>query len=147
MTPSFLRPVTVAALACAATLAFASPSLAAITHLKASLDGAHEVPPTDSKGKGTVTGTYNSATKMLSWHGTYSGLTGPATAAHFHAGLPGKNGGVVVPIFAGKTAKTPFKGSKKLTDAQAQAMLAGGWYVNIHTKAHPGGEIRGQFTK
>ncbi len=83
----------------------------------------------------------------LSWDGTYSGLSGPATAAHFHKGAPGKNGGVVVPLFAGKTAKSPFKGSKKITAAQAKDLMAGDWYLNIHTKAHPPGEIRGQLTK
>ena len=105
------------------------------------------MPPNDSKGTGTVNATYDSASKMLTWNGTYSGLTGPATAAHFHAGAPGKNGGVVVPIFAGKTAKSPFEGSKKLTADQAARQMGGDWYVNIHTAAHKPGEIRGQLTK
>ncbi len=146
MTKPIRRPL-LAAVACAATLAFAAPSLAATVHMKADLKGASEVPPTNSKGTGKVDVTYNTTSKMLSWKGSYSGLTGPATAAHFHAGAPGKNGGVVVPIFAGTTAKSPFSGSKKLTAAQATQLESGGWYVNIHTKAHPGGEIRGQVIK
>ena len=136
-----------AALACAAALAFASPSLAEMMHFKASASGSHEVPPNDSKGTATVSATYNTANKMLSWQGTYSDLSGAATAAHFHKGAPGKNGGVVVPLFAGKTAKSPFKGSKKITAAEAKDLMAGDWYINIHTKAHPPGEIRGQLTK
>lgn len=136
-----------AALACTAALAFATPSMAAMTQFKADLKAANEVPPNDSKGTGEVTATYDSATKTLSWKGSYSGLTGPATAAHFHAGAPGKNGGVIVPIFAGPTAKSPFAGSKTLTDAQAEQMMSGGWYVNIHTAKNKGGEIRGQVTK
>jgi hypothetical protein len=137
----------VAALACMAAFAFASPSFAATVTLKTSLSGANEVPPNDSKGTGAVTATYNTSSKKLSWKGSYSGLSGPATAAHFHAGAPGKNGGVVIPIFAGKTAGSPFEGSKTLTAAQADAMLSGGWYVNVHTAAHKAGEIRGQLEK
>jgi hypothetical protein len=142
-----IRRSLLAALACTAALAFATPSLAAMVHMKADLKGASEVPSNDSKGTGKVDVTYNTASKMLSWKGSYSGLSGPATAAHFHAGAPGKNGGVIVPIFAGKSAKSPFSGSKKLTDAQATQLESGDWYVNIHTAAHKAGEIRGQVVK
>ena len=136
-----------AALACAAALAFASPSLAEMVHFKASASSAQEVPPNDSKGTATVNATYDTATMTLSWDGTYSGLSGPATAAHFHRGAPGKNGGVVVPIFAGASAKSPFKGSRQLTDEQSKELMAGLLYLNIHTAAHKAGEIRGQLTK
>ena len=136
-----------AALACTAALALASPSMAAMVAMKADLKASNEVPPNDSKGTGKVDVTYDTATKTLSWKGTYSGLSGPATAAHFHAGVAGKNGGVVVPIFAGPAAKSPFEGSKKLTDAQATELENGGWYVNIHTAKNKAGEIRGQVVK
>ena len=136
-----------AALACAAALAFASPSLAEIVHLKATASGAQEVPPNDSKGTATVNVTYDTASQMLTWDGTYANLSGPATAAHFHKGAPGKNGGIVVPLFAGPTAKSPFKGSKKITAAEGSDLLAGQLYLNVHTAAHPAGEIRGQLTK
>jgi hypothetical protein len=142
-----IRRSLLAALACTAALAFATPSMAAMTQFKADLKASNEFPPNDSKGTGEVTATYDSASKTLSWKGSYSGLTGPATAAHFHAGAPGKNGGVVVPIFAGPTAGSPFSGSKTLTNAQAAQLMSGGWYVNIHTAAHKGGEIRGQVVK
>jgi CHRD domain len=142
-----IRRSILAALACTAALAFAAPAMAAMVNMKADLKASNEVPPNDSKGTGEVTATYDSATMMLSWKGTYSGLSGPATAAHFHAGLPGKNGGVVVPIFAGPKAGSPFSGSKKLTADQAAALESGGWYVNIHTAKNKGGEIRGQVMK
>jgi CHRD domain len=134
-----------AALACTAVLAIASTSMAANVNLKADLKAASEVPPTDSKGSGSVTATYDTASKKLSWKGSVSGLSGPATAAHFHSGEVGKNGGVAVPI-AGAD-KGAFEGSATLTDAQAEELMAGKWYVNVHTAANKGGEIRGQMTK
>jgi len=144
MTSPVLRSA-LAALACAAALAFASPSMAAMVNFKADLKASNEVPPNDSKGSGALTATYDDASKKLSWKGNVTGLSGPATAAHFHAGDPGKNGAVVVPI-AGAD-KGAFEGSATLTDAQAADMMAGKWYVNVHTAANKGGELRGQLTK
>jgi hypothetical protein len=146
MTAMFLRPA-LAVLACAGVLAIATPSMADMTKMKAALKASNEVPPADSKGAGSVDVTYDSASKKLSWKGTYTGLSGPATAAHFHTGEAGKNGGVAVPIFQGDAAKSPFEGSATLTDAQAADLMAGKLYVNIHTAANKGGEIRGQVTK
>jgi hypothetical protein len=126
-------------------LVFASPSMAAMINLKADMKASNEVPSNSSKGSGSITATYDDASKKLSWKGSVSGLSGPATAAHFHIGEAGKNGGVVIPI-AGAD-KGAFEGSATLTDAQAADMLAGKWYVNVHTAANKGGEIRGQLTK
>ncbi len=89
-----------------------------------------------------MTATFDTASKQLSWKGSVSGLTGPATAAHFHAGESGKNGAVVVPITGAD--KGSFEGSATLTDAQAEELMAGKWYVNVHTAANKAGEIRGQ---
>lgn len=144
MTTTFLRPA-VAALALISTLALITPSTAATVNLKADLKAASEVPPTDSKGSGSVTAIFDTDSKKLTWKGAVSGLSGPATAAHFHAGDVGKNGGVVVPI-AGAD-KGSFEGSATLTDAQAAELMAGKWYVNVHTAANKGGEVRGQVTK
>jgi hypothetical protein len=81
----------------------------------------------------------------LSWRITYSGLSGPPTAAHFHGpAQPSTNAGVAVPI---PNVATSPQGSATLTDAQAADLLAGRYYINIHTAANPGGEIRGQVTK
>jgi CHRD domain-containing protein len=146
MTTRYLPPA-LAAVPYAAAPTFAAPSMAATVNMKADMKASSEVPVNDSKGTGVVTATYDTATKKLTWKGTYSGLTGPATAAHFHAGEPGKNGAIVIPVFQGGEAKSPFEGSAVLTDAQASDLLAGRWYFNIHTAANKGGEIRGQVTK
>ena len=54
---------------------------------------------------------------------------------------PGKNAGIMIPL---KDVASGAQGSATLTDAQAAALKDGKMYVNIHTKAHPGGEIRAQ---
>jgi CHRD domain len=97
-----------------------------------------------STGKGTATASLDTATKTLTWTVDYSGLSGPATAAHIHGPAdPGANAGIVVP-FTGDLA-SPIKGSATLTDAQIAQLEAGKWYVNIHTEANKPGEIRGQL--
>ncbi len=131
-------------LACSAALVLASPSFADTVKMKTEMKGASEVPPTTSKGTGSVTATYDTASKKLSWKGSYKDLSGPATAAHFHSGETGKNGPVVIPI---SPNASPFEGSATLTDAQAAELMGGKWYVNVHTDANKGGEIRGQVTK
>jgi CHRD domain len=133
-----------ATLALGAAVAFAGPAFA--DKMKATLSGADEVPANTSAGKGTADIDYDAASKKLTWKLTYSGLTGPATAAHFHGPAEaGKNATVAVPITGAATS--PAEGSATLTDAQAADLLAGKYYVNVHTAANPGGEIRGQVTK
>jgi hypothetical protein len=136
---------TLAAFACTLAIVVASPSMAATMNFKASLNGKSEVPPNTTAGTGTVTATYDTASKKLTWKGSYSGLTGPATAAHFHGPAPvGKNAGVMVPISPNGPS---FEGSATLSDAQAKALADGDIYVNIHTATNKAGEIRGQLTK
>jgi CHRD domain len=133
-----------AVFACSAALVLASASFAETVKMKTEMKGTTEVPPTTSKGTGSVTATYDTASKKLSWKGSYKDLSGPATMAHFHSGEAGKNGPVVVPI---SPNTSPFEGSATLTDAQAAELMAGKWYINVHTEANKGGEIRGQVTK
>jgi hypothetical protein len=131
--------------AVAALLAIASPSFADTMKFKADLKGSSEVPPNQSAGTGSVTATYDTGTKVLTWDGSYAGLSGPATAAHFHGPAEaGKNAGVAVPI---APATSPLHGTATLTDTQAADLMAGHWYVNVHTEANKGGEIRGQLSK
>ncbi|MGO4716415.1 CHRD domain-containing protein [Bradyrhizobium sp. 2TAF24] len=123
----------------------AGPARADKVAMKAALSGSAEVPATTSKGTGSADITYDTASKTLSWKLSYSGLSGPATTAHFHGPAEaGKNSGVAVPI---PNSASGTEGSATLTDAQAADLLAGKYYVNVHTAANPGGEIRGQVTK
>ena len=133
-----------ATLALGAAIAFAGPAFA--EKMKVTLDGKSEVPPNTSAGTGTADVDYDAATKKLTWKLTYSGLSGPATAAHFHGpGEAGKNAGVAVAI--PNATSSPAEGSATLTDAQAADLTSGKFFINVHTAANPGGEIRGQVTK
>jgi hypothetical protein len=105
------------------------------------LSASNEVPPNASGGSGTAKVELDGS--VVKWTVTYSGMTGPVTAGHFHGPAPaGSNAGVVVP-FAGPLA-SPIVGSATLTSAQVDQLKAGMWYVNLHTAANPGGELRGQ---
>jgi len=110
----------------------------------ANLDGNAEVPPSTAAGTGTIEATFNKDTSVLTWKVTYSNLNGPVTAAHLHGPADAKsNAGVVVP-FTGDLL-SPIEGKATLTPAQAADLLAGKWYVNLHTKTHPAGAIRAQL--
>ena len=108
----------------------------------ARLNGASEVPPVATSGSGSGAVSYDAKTRTMKWTITWSGLSGPATMAHFHGpAAPGANAGVSVPI---DDVTSPSTGSAVLTDAQAADLKAGRLYINIHTAANPKGEIRGQ---
>ncbi len=133
-----------AGMAVAATL-IAAPAFAETVMFKATLSAAEEVPAGTSKGIGTTDVTFDTATRKASWKGTYSGLSGPVTGSHFHGPAEkGKNAGVALAIEA---KASPFEGMATLTDAQAKDLMAEMLYVNLHTTAHPDGEIRGQVVK
>jgi hypothetical protein len=133
----------------AALLAFTSRSRAATTTFKTTMNGATEVPSNTTAGTGAATITLDPDTNKITWNVTFSGLTGPATAVHIHGPAPaGKNAGVMVWLSEkGKTATSPVSGSATVTAAQASDMMNGQTYVNVHTAANPGGEIRGQLAK
>jgi hypothetical protein len=79
------------------------------------------------------------------WSITFTGLTGPASAALFHGpAAPGTTAGAMVNAGA-NTLDSPMKGSIYLTPGQITDLIAGNWYINVYTSANPDGEIRGQL--
>jgi CHRD domain len=125
---------------------WAGLALAAAESFQVALSGSQTVPPVESSGKGVATITYDPATHLVGWTITYSGLSGPVTMAHFHGPAgKGENAGVQLWLTRqGSPAENPIKGQATLTPEQAKDFIAGKWYVNLHTKDHPAGEIRGQ---
>ena len=121
----------------------ASPATAAVTWLTARLDGAQA--GTASPGVGTGRMSYDDVTRRLTWSISWSGLQGTASAMHFHGpAAPGANAGVQVGI---GVASNPISGSSIISAAQATNLLAGLYYLNIHTSTAGGGEIRGQVLR
>jgi hypothetical protein len=114
--------------------------------VSAKLTAKAEVPAQtvkNAKGAGSFTGTL--AGNKLTWKLTFSGLTGPANAAHIHMGKAGKAGNVLVPLCAGAKCKSGVHGTATLTAAVLKAVRSHGAYVNVHTAKNPNGEIRGQL--
>jgi len=131
--------------ACALALAAFSGAATRATTWETTLGAAQEVPAQvvkNTAAHGTFKGTLNGST--LTWTLTFSGLTGPATAAHIHMGAKGTSGNVVVPLCA--PCKSPVKGSSKISTALKTAFTKHDLYVNVHTLKNPNGEIRGQLT-
>ena len=119
---------------------------AAVVSYKAALSPASEVPPVQGQARGTAAVNVDDATKQASWRVDYTGLSGPATAAHIHCGAAaGANAGVGVALGTGPTAASPMQGSGAMTDAQLAQLKSGQCYVNVHTDANKGGELRGQL--
>lgn len=110
--------------------------------IKVTLSGANEVPPvtTAAAGSGTVTVGMDGA---VSGGVSTSGIA--ATAAHIHEAAAGKNGPVVVPMTKSGDNMWVIGAGAKLTEAQMASLKAGNLYVNVHSAANPGGELRGQL--
>jgi hypothetical protein len=110
------------------------------------LSGAQCVPPVETGGKGTADLTYDPASRVVTWNIPYSGLSSATTMAHFHGpAKQGENGPALIWLSVqGSPPANPITGSATLTPDQAKQFSAGTWYINVHTKSYPAGEIRGQ---
>ncbi|MCC6983220.1 MAG: CHRD domain-containing protein [Bauldia sp.] len=125
------------------SLLAATPASAQNVNYTAELTGAAEVPPVTTEATGNVRVSFGQTSKRLVYTITYSGLSGPATAAHFHGpAAADANAPPVIPIEGDLTS--PISGSVILTDEQVGMLEGDQLYFNIHTAANPGGEIRGQ---
>jgi CHRD domain len=142
---SSLSRRTVFALAGVACFAFAGGASAADMSFKVQLSGAQQVPPITTPAKGTADITFDPATRMVKWHITYNDVSSAITMAHFHDGAMGKNGPVKIWLTKkGSPVSSPIDGEATLTPEEAKQFEAGDWYINVHSKDHPAGEIRGQ---
>ena len=137
-------------LLCAFTFGIAtisSSSQASLITLTADLNGAQANIGlgTGSLGSGIANMLFDDVSNEFSWDISWSGLSSNALAAHFHGpGLPNQNSGVQVPI---DFTINPTSGSALISAVQATELLAGLWYINIHTAQFGGGEIRGQVIR
>ena len=123
---------------------FINSANAAIIHLEADIDGAQADAGTGtgSLSTGSAAITFDTDTSLLSWNISWTPLESGETAAHFHGpALPGQNAGVEVGI---GVESNPAIGEATLSAQEQSDMLAGLWYINIHSNAFPSGEIRGQ---
>ncbi len=117
------------------------------TEFYATLGGAYEVPPVDTRGNGWMKATYRPATRVLEYQLVVSGLSGPVTMAYLHG--PARIDQVapqVAPINVPFVAdRSIVRDGVTLTAQQADEVMAGLWYVNVRTDRFPDGEIRGQL--
>lgn len=120
-----------------------TPAPAPTTTFLATMSGSSEVPANASTATGTATLTFNTVTKIFSVTVTYSGVT--ATAAHIHKGAAGVSGSVIFPF---SVITSPITYTSAALDATMESDLnANLYYVNVHSAAFAGGEIRGQLIK
>jgi hypothetical protein len=112
------------------------------------MNGAQETPPVTTSATGTIEATYSKLSKTLSYKVTFSGLSGNATAAHIHGpGEVGIKADVLQTFtFPAKTSGT-YSGTLFIDGVKIkeEELIAGRYYINIHTAANPAGEIRGQL--
>jgi len=135
---------TLAIVALMAGILAGSASMATAGEIKVNLSGDQEVPPvqTSATGNGTI---MVEDDKSVKGKITTSGIKG--TGAHIHEGAPGKSGPDIITLKKTSENEWSLPGDAKLTDAQYDAYKAGSLYINIHSDANKGGEIRGQLKR
>lgn len=137
-----MRRTLLAGVSVVTMLVVALAGVASAADVKVMLSGAQEVPPvtTSASGSGTIT---VGDDMSISGSVTTTGVAG--TAAHIHMAAAGQNGSVIVPLTKSGDNGWAVPAGTKLTDAQFAAFKAGNLYVNVHSDANKGGEIRGQI--
>ena len=110
------------------------------------LTGEQQAPPLRTSGIGTAIVQLDTSTGAVSVAGRYRNLIGNAIAAHIHGNARrGANAGVRIGLTVSGGTGGTFSGSGMLNAAQVRDLLDGLMYVNVHSIAHPGGEIRAQI--
>lgn len=128
------------------TLLLSTVASAATTSWTAKLEGSQEVPPVTTSAGGSVSFTFDDASKVLSGTITITGLSDTnVTLVHIHSGAAGQNGPVEATL--GQPSSGTIQVNQTLTAAQEAALDKGELYVNIHTAANQNGELRGQLQK
>lgn len=138
-----------AGIAAAAMLSFVGSAAAAEFVFETTLSGANEVPANDSPATGFATGVYDDVANTFTFEWSISGLLGSPSSpgSHIHAGFVGENGPIVFG-FNNPDGTWPLDGSATWTDLtpeQVDRLFDGGYYLNFHTSAFPGGEVRGNL--
>lgn len=157
-----MRRVLSLAMAGAFTLLFSAQANAQTMTLTATLSGSNEAPAVAATGSGgTATVVFDLAADTVTWTIDVYNLPTGVTAGHIHAGGPGVAGPVVVnfTVSAGQSNDFRISGTARASDLVAraaqginswddleQAAMLGQLYVNVHSQANPGGEVRGQLT-
>lgn len=134
-----------AATPAAGTGATPPASQAAVTTITLALSGAQEVPPNGSTATGTGEVTIDLVSRQFTAKATTQGLAG--TAAHVHDGPSGVSGPILFPMTESAAGSGVWSTSVQLTQAQMTELNAGRYYINVHSAAFPGGEIRGQIVQ
>ncbi len=132
-----------------------APAAPQAIRYEAQMNGASETPPNTSTATGTATFVLDG--NRLRYTVTVLGLSGPATMAHIHVGAKGASGPPaygfeIKKVAAGTLAEGYIDLSKEVSkgvsgDSLKTLLANGNAYVNVHTAAHPGGEVRGQIEK
>ena len=93
---------------------------------------------------GGIRGSVDPATGIMTFTLSFTGLSSPPTAAHFHGpAAPGQDAGVLEPIKL--TNQNPLRGRVTLKPSELVTLRRGLMYVNLHTKRYPAGEARAQL--
>lgn len=125
-----------------------SESNAGTYSISETLSGLEEVPPNVSPASGVLIANYDDVTNTLIFTVSWQNFMAGTTAGHFHGPAPiGVNAGVQIGFVGLPLAVTSgsYSNTFVLTAAQETQLLSGLWYVNIHSSAFPGGEIRSQL--